>query len=266
MAYDGAGNFTRLHNWVQDRNNSIKIVADRHDAEDDGFAQAFNQVLLRSGVAPMEGDLKMGSNAITGIKAGSEAAPSVSFTGDVTTGMYLSAPGVVTFTVGSTDRGGWNSLGLYLDNAFLGINTATPRYELDVVGETAVQAVFEKTLGGAVALTGVVTLNVKDGVQYVYTSNAAGNFSLDIVADTGVDLDDLMDDDQSCTLAIEVPQGATAYYLTGVEIDGNAPAQTKWYDAAPTQGNANSIDVYAVTIHKRSAGVFWVRISQARLV
>ena len=40
MGRNAAGTFTRVHNWVTDKNNSVKITAARFDAENDEFASA----------------------------------------------------------------------------------------------------------------------------------------------------------------------------------------------------------------------------------
>jgi hypothetical protein len=40
MGRDTAGTYTRIHNWVTDKNNSVKITASRFDAENDEFASA----------------------------------------------------------------------------------------------------------------------------------------------------------------------------------------------------------------------------------
>ena len=60
MPFDSEGNFTRIHNWEEDRINGIEIVTDHHDAEDDNFADALNETFLRDGRVPMENHLNMG--------------------------------------------------------------------------------------------------------------------------------------------------------------------------------------------------------------
>lgn len=70
MPYDGQGVFTRVMNWQDDAANDISILASRHDAEDDNFANGFNEVLCRDGRAAMTGNLKMGANKITGLANG----------------------------------------------------------------------------------------------------------------------------------------------------------------------------------------------------
>ena len=38
MAFNGSGTFARIHSWVADKANAVKITAMRMNAEDDGFA------------------------------------------------------------------------------------------------------------------------------------------------------------------------------------------------------------------------------------
>ncbi|HCU58444.1 MAG TPA: hypothetical protein DIC64_00495 [Alphaproteobacteria bacterium] len=70
MAFDSEGNFTRLHHWENDRLNDIGIVSDRHDEEDDNFANALNNCFLRDGRVPLSGALKMNSNQIKNMAQG----------------------------------------------------------------------------------------------------------------------------------------------------------------------------------------------------
>lgn len=71
MAFDGNGTFTRLYNWVTDRDGGIKIRADRMDAEMDGFKGGFDLAFLRDGRAAATDDWSMG-----GFKIENLAAPS----------------------------------------------------------------------------------------------------------------------------------------------------------------------------------------------
>lgn len=67
MPFDSEGNFTRKHNWEQDRINDIEIVSERHDEEDDNFAGGLNACLVRDGRAAMTGDLKMGGYQVKNV-------------------------------------------------------------------------------------------------------------------------------------------------------------------------------------------------------
>lgn len=56
MAYDGNGNFVRLHNWTQDAANSIDINSLEMDAEDGGFAAGLSNCVTRDGQGKMSVD------------------------------------------------------------------------------------------------------------------------------------------------------------------------------------------------------------------
>ncbi|MBR6355675.1 MAG: hypothetical protein IKR92_02365 [Alphaproteobacteria bacterium] len=77
MAYDARGNFVRVHNWEQDRLNSIEIASDRHDEEDDNFAAGLSLCVVRDGRAAMTGNLKMDGYRVTGMGAGTASTDAV---------------------------------------------------------------------------------------------------------------------------------------------------------------------------------------------
>ena len=59
MPFDSEGNFSRLHNWEDDRINDIDIVTDHMDEEDNNFADGLSQCFLKNGLAPMQGDINV---------------------------------------------------------------------------------------------------------------------------------------------------------------------------------------------------------------
>ena len=61
MPFDSEGMFFRLHCWEDDRQNDIEIVSDRHDEEDDNFADGLSQCFLKNGSSTMKGDLNCGN-------------------------------------------------------------------------------------------------------------------------------------------------------------------------------------------------------------
>ena len=61
MAFDGSGNFNRVHNWGQDAAAEIDIESARMDDEDNNFASGLSAVLVRDGQAPMLGNLNFGT-------------------------------------------------------------------------------------------------------------------------------------------------------------------------------------------------------------
>ena len=48
MSWNGSGTFSRIHNWVVDKANTIGIVATRHDAEDDSFAAGIQACITKN--------------------------------------------------------------------------------------------------------------------------------------------------------------------------------------------------------------------------
>ena len=90
------------------------------------------------------------------------------------------------------------------------------------------------------------------GVLY-YTSNAGGNWTLNVRGTSGTTLNSILAVGDAITVSFLVTQGGTAYYQTGFQIDGNA-VTPKWSGGtAPSAGNASSIDAYSFTIVKTAA-------------
>jgi len=147
MAYDGAGNFTRIYNWVNDKNAAIKITASRMDGEFDGIATALNQVVLRSGVVAYTGNLNMGNNSIYNLADGVVGTPALRFNTDSASGLYLAASGRPSLVASGVSRleamsAGVKVYGLLdlgaIDNAneggeikFRGATNATVDFEVD---------------------------------------------------------------------------------------------------------------------------------------
>lgn len=66
MAF-ASGTFTRLYSWVDDRDNGVKIRADRMDAEFDGIATALSTAILKDGTQTITADIPWGGKKITGL-------------------------------------------------------------------------------------------------------------------------------------------------------------------------------------------------------
>ncbi|MBQ7632873.1 MAG: hypothetical protein IJS88_02005 [Alphaproteobacteria bacterium] len=77
MPYDSQGNFYRIHNWEQDRQDDIEIVSDRHDEEDNNFAEGLSQCVLRDGRAALIGNLNLGNNKIQNVANASASKDAV---------------------------------------------------------------------------------------------------------------------------------------------------------------------------------------------
>lgn len=120
----------------------------------------------------------------------------------------------------------------------------------------ALTAPVETVTVSATAATGTINFDVKTQAVMYYTTNASANWTLNIRGDSGTSLNTLLATGQSVTLAFMVTNGATAYYQNGFTIDGSA-VTPKWQSgAAPSAGNANSIDVYSITVVKTGSAAF----------
>lgn len=167
MPYDAFGNFTRDYNFTNDKLAGIKIQSVRVDGECDNYATGFNQVILRNGVAPMEGNLKLGGNDINGISAASAGTPGLSFVGDVTTGFYLPSPGELGFSAVGEEvmritSGGVQVTGLL---GFIG-DTTTGFFQpsSDIIGVKVLTNEVARFLDSGIQITG--TAGVGAGVAF----------------------------------------------------------------------------------------------------
>lgn len=67
MPFDSTGNFTRIHNWETDRLNDVDIVSDRHDEEDNNFAEGISACVCKDGRSVMSGNLNLGGCRVINI-------------------------------------------------------------------------------------------------------------------------------------------------------------------------------------------------------
>jgi len=73
MPFDGSGNFNRVMNWVSDATAGIKIVATRHDSEDDNLAAGLSNTLTKDGQSQPTANIPMNGKRLTNLGAPSAA-------------------------------------------------------------------------------------------------------------------------------------------------------------------------------------------------
>lgn len=139
--------------------------------------------------------------------------------------------------------------------------TGTP----SLTGTTSVQQLLEKATVSATAANNTINYDLlTNGSVTYYTSDAAGNWTLNVRGNSTTTLNSLMTTNQSLTIAFLVTNGAAAKYQTAFQIDG-ASVSPKWQGGtAPTSGNASSIDVYSITIIKTGNAAFTALASQVK--
>jgi hypothetical protein len=69
---------------------------------------------------------------------------------------------------------------------------------------------------------------------------------------------------QSATLVLMVTNGATPYYPNVLQIDGSTVTPKVQGGIAITAGNANSVDIYSLTIVKTANATFTTFVSQTQ--
>jgi len=131
-------------------------------------------------------------------------------------------------------------------------------------GQGKIQSVAEKVTTEATAATGTLTYDVLTQAVLNYTSNAAGNWTLNIRGDGSNSLDSIMDTGESITIAHIVTQGGTAYYNSAVQVDGSSITPEWQGGSAPSAGNVSSLDVYSYTIIKTGSATFTALASQTQ--
>jgi len=133
-----------------------------------------------------------------------------------------------------------------------------------VLGAGAIQQITEKITNTATSATGTVNYDVITQAVLNYTSDATGNWTLNIRGDGSNSLNSIMDTGESLTIAHIVSQGGTAYYNSAVQVDGSS-VTPKWQGgSAPSGGNTNSLDVYTYTVIKTADATFTVIASQTQ--
>jgi hypothetical protein len=131
-------------------------------------------------------------------------------------------------------------------------------------GQGKIQSVAEKVTTEATAATGTVNYDVLTQAVWNFTTDASGNWTLNIRGDGSNSLNSIMDTGESITIAHIVSQGGTAYYNSAVQIDGSGVTPEWQGGAAPTEGNASSLDTYTYTIIKTADATFTVLAAQTQ--
>lgn len=116
----------------------------------------------------------------------------------------------------------------------------------------------------ATAATGTIAYDVTTQSVLYYTTNASANWTVNFRGSSGTSLDALMSTGESITVAFLVTQGATPYYNSAVQVDGNAVTPKYQGGTAWTAGNASSIDAYTYTIVKTGSAAFTVFAAQTQ--
>jgi hypothetical protein len=173
-----------------------------------------------------------------------------------TTGVLKAASGVINAAVAGTDYVAPNVATTFTATQTFSGSTSTFAGIFTDVAEVATVV--------ATAATGTINVDVTTQTVLYYTSNATGNWTINLRASSGTALNTALSSNQAITVAFLVTQGGTAYYNSNVQVDGVA-ITPKWQGGtAPTAGNASSVDSYVYTVVKSGTGSLTVFASQTQ--
>lgn len=115
----------------------------------------------------------------------------------------------------------------------------------------------------ATAATGTINYDVLGQSILYYTTNASGNFTINIRGNGSNTFNSITSTGQVVTIVFLNTNGNTAYYNNAVTIDGTS-VTPKWQGGiAPSAGDTNSIDVYTYTIIKTSGAPAYTVLASA---
>ena len=129
---------------------------------------------------------------------------------------------------------------------------------------TITKHVQETSTISATAATGTINYDVKTQSILYYTTNASGNYTLNIRGDGSTTLNSIMDTGDVITVVHLVTNGGTAYYNNAVQVDGSSVTPEWQGGSAPSGGNTNSVDAYTYSIFKTGDAAFTVFAAQTQ--
>jgi len=191
--------------------------------------------------------------------------------GDSGAAAVLTSNGAGTLTLttgGATDlvlntNSGTNSGAITITDGANADMTAAPngygRFTID--GQGKIESLAEKTTIEATAATGTKNYDVLTQAVWYYTSDASGDWTLNIRGDGSTALNTIMDTGEAVTVAHLVTIGSSEYRNSAVQIDGSGVTPEWQGGSAPTEGNTNSIDSYIYTVIKTGDASFKVLAS-----
>ena len=194
--------------------------------------------------------------------------------GDAAAAATLTSNGAGTLTVttgGATDlvlstNSGTNSGTFTItDGANADMTIAPNGYgRATIDGQGKIESVAEKITVESTAATGTKNYDVLTQAVWYYTTNASGDWTLNIRGDGSTSLNSIMDTGECITIAHLVTIGSSEYRNSAVQIDGSGVTPEWQGGAAPTEGNTNSIDVYTYTVIKTGDASFTTLASQTQ--
>lgn len=136
--------------------------------------------------------------------------------------------------------------------------------EFQPTGGSLLKRIKESTTVSATAAANTINYDMITQSVLYYTTDATGDWVLNVRGDSGTTLNAIMSTGQSATVVFLATQGSTAYYQTALQVDGSS-VTPKWQGGtAPTAGNVSSVDAYVFTLIKTADATFTALGSQTK--
>ena len=135
----------------------------------------------------------------------------------------------------------------------------------DITGTLTVHSMLEDAdyVTGSAA-TGTINFDAKGRNVLWYSQNTTGDVTLNFRGDGSTTLDTMMDATEVLTASFVIPNGATAFKVASVTVDGGAPTAVQWANGTSyPAGTPSATDVYVFTIIKTGTNAFTVLASQS---
>lgn len=249
MSFNGSGTFL-INSAGQPVVTNTIISSTAFNALTADLATGLSTCLTKDGQTTPTANIPLGGFKLTNVGAPTLSGDALSF-GNAATVSTLTATGASTLAAISV-----SGLGTYTNTQTFSGSTSALAAKL--------KNALEGVTISATAATGTIAYDLTSQAVLYYTTNASGNWTLNVRGNGSTSLNSLMATGESVTLAFLVTNGATPYYQSAFQIDG-ASVTPKWQGgSAPTSGNASSIDAYTITIVKTGSAAFTAFAAQSR--
>lgn len=114
------------------------------------------------------------------------------------------------------------------------------------------QSVAEKWNIVSSSPAGSQNIDAATASSWYFLTQTTTNTSLNFRVNLTTPLSAVVKEGTSISFAVAVRHGSTAHYISSILVDGVSQTVRWEGGSAPTAGNANSTDIYLVTIHRKS--------------
>jgi hypothetical protein len=133
-------------------------------------------------------------------------------------------------------------------------------------GSVELGAIEEKvTVCSSVGASGLINFDIISSSSMYFILNSTADFSLNLRGNSSCTFNSFVDTNNALTTTFLNTNGSTAYKLTAISIDDNNEI-IKWLDGSGVNpdGNADSVDLYTITIVKTGDYLYSVLASQGK--